>query len=318
MFKKILVFLVELLLSTLLFSEGASIRLGVLKGVSCAPCAYLIENKSKLSVQNMAFKVFESEKTELPALLKGELDAGFLTPETAAEVFVKGNKSLVCLGTVQNGNLFLLTGEESYGSIEDLKGQQILCSSENSSSKILSHLLSKKEIKTENFSGEAGESSSDSVMLDFSVPLANIPNSLITKNANYALLTEPYATVALKNSSEIRRVENLQKLYNESEERSSFPALLLVVRADFAKEKWELVRKFMDIYKNAVNWTSRNPNRASLLSETHGLYHSTAVLRDSIPRASLVWRDSRTAKPDIEKYLTILGREIPDAEFFKY
>ncbi len=318
MFKKILVFLVELLLSALLFSEGASIRLGVLKGVSCAPCAYLIENKSKLSVQNMAFKVFDSEKTELPAFLRGELDAAFLSPETAAEVFIKGNKSLVCLGTVQNGNFFLLSGDESYGSLEDLKGQKVLCASENSGSEILSHLLSKKEIKTENLTGSGSRSSSNSVQLDFSVPLANIPNSLITKNANYALLTEPYATVTLKNSPEIRRVENLQKLYNESEEWRSIPAMLLVVRADFAREKWDLLRKFMDVYKNAVNWTNRNPGKASLLSETHGIYHSPAVLRDSIPHASLVWRDAKAAKADIEKYLAILGKEIPGEEFYRF
>ena len=63
--------------SAFLISAQPSIRLGVLKGISCVPCAYLIENKEKLAVQNMEFKVFDSERTELPALLRGELDAGF-------------------------------------------------------------------------------------------------------------------------------------------------------------------------------------------------------------------------------------------------
>ena len=125
MFKKILVFLIELLLSALLFSEGASIRLGVLKGISCAPCAYLIENKSKLSVQNIDFQLFESEQTELPKLLRGEIDAAFLTPTDAAKVFSKGNEPIIALGVVQNGNAYIITNDETYGALEDLKGKKV-------------------------------------------------------------------------------------------------------------------------------------------------------------------------------------------------
>ena len=318
MYKKFLSFFFFLSFFSSLFAQVSSIRLGVLKGLSCTPSAYLIENKAKLSLQNMAFKLFDSEQSELPALLKGEIDAGFLSPESAAEVFLKGNKALVCIGSVQNGNLFLLTNEESYGSLEDLKAQKILCASESSSSKILSHLLSKKEIKTASLSRGGGELPSDSVGLDFSLPAASIANALINKNAAYALLAEPYATVAVKNSSEIRRAENLQKLYNEAEEWSSFPSMLLLVRADFAKEKRDLVKKFMDLYKNAVNWTNRNPSKAAFLSEKHRLYHSPAILRDSIPHAAFLWREAGTARPDIEKYLTVLGIEIPGEEFYKF
>ena len=291
-----------------LFAQTPSVRLGVLKGISCSPCAYLIANKEKLSVQNMAFKVFDSEQSEFPALLKGEIDMGFLAPENAAKVFSKGNRAVICVGVVQNGSLCLLTSDESYSSLQDLRGKKILAAGEKSDSVIFKHLLSKKEIPV-----DEGE---NPVLLDFSVPPANIANNLITKKTDYAILTEPYATVALKNSKELRRAENFQKIYNESEEWSSFPAMLLVVRADFAKENQELVRKVTEVYKSAIQWSIKNPSKAAILAEKHNLGLSEAVVRQSIPNAALIWRDAKAAKADIEKYLVILKRELPGEEFY--
>ena len=291
-----------------LFAQTPSVRLGVLKGISCSPCAYLIANKEKLSVQNMTFKVFDSEQSELPALLKGEIDMGFLAPEDAAKVFSKGNGALICVGVVQNGSLCLLTSDESYSSLQDLRGKKILAAGEKSDSVIFKHLLSKKEIPV-----DEGE---NPVMFDFSVPPANIANNLITKKTDYAILTEPYATVALKNSKELRRAENFQKIYNESEEWSSFPAMLLVARADFVKGNRELVRKTGEVYKSAIQWTVKNPAKAAILAEKHNIGLSEDVVKQSVPNAALIWRDAKAAKTDIEKYLTILGRELPDEGFY--
>lgn len=291
-----------------LFAQTPSVRLGVLKGISCSPCAYLIANKEKLSVQNMAFKVFDSEQSELPALLKGEIDMGFLAPEDAAKVFSKGKGALICVGVVQNGSLCLLTSDESYSSLQDLRGKKILAAAEKSDSVIFKHLLSKKEIPV-----DEGE---NPVTLDFSVPPANIANNLITKKSDYAILTEPYATVALKNSKELRRAENFQKIYNESEEWSSFPAMLLVARADFVKGNRELVRKTGEVYKSAIQWTNRNPSKAAILAEKHNIGLSEGVVKQSVPNAVLIWRDAKAARADIEKYLTILGRKLPDEGFY--
>ena len=284
-----------------LFAQTPSVRLGVLKGISCSPCAYLIANKEKLSVQNMAFKVFDSEQSELPALLKGEIDMGFLAPEDAAKVFSKGNGALICVGVVQNGSLCLLTSDESYSSLQDLRGKKILAAAEKSDSLIFKHLLSKKEIPV-----DEGE---NPVLLDFSVPPANIANNLITKKSDYA-------TVALKNSKELRRAENFQKIYNENEEWSSFPAMLLVVRADFVKENRELVRKTGEVYKSAIQWTVKNPSKAAILAEKHNIGLSEDVVKQSVPNAVLIWRDAKAAKADIEKYLLILKRELPDEGFY--
>ena len=293
----------------MLNAQVFSIRAGVLKGISCSPCAHLIENRAKLSVQNMDFQIFDSERTELAKLLRGELDVGFLSPKDAAKVYKATGKSIVMLGVAQNGNFYLLTNDENYRSLEDLKGKSVVCS-ENyfEETAVFKHLLSKKEIPF----GE-GESS---VKLDFSIPAANVANSLILGNTDYALVCEPFASIALNHSSSLRRAESLQKLYSGEEGGSSFPVLLLVARTDFLKEKADLLRKFLEEYRKSVLWTTRNPSKAALLIEKHGLSLSSSTASASIPYAGLAFRETSAAKPDLEKLFTIMGMELPDEEFY--
>lgn len=294
------------------FAQAPSIRLGVLKGISCAPCAYLIENKAKLAVQNMEFLVFDSEQAELPKLLRGELDMGFLTAEDAAKVFTAGKGALLLAGVVQNGNAVLLTSDESYHSLEDLRGKTILCGERNACEvAVFKSILSKNGIVSDSL-----ESANSSVQFDFSVPMANIANKLITGEEKYALLSEPFASVAVNYAKNVRRAEIVQKLYAESEEGSSYPALVLVVRADFAQENHALVSRCVEVYRESLTWTNKNPSKAALLSEKHKLGLSQNVVRASIPNAQFLWRSASAAKLDFEKYLTVLGREIPNEEFY--
>lgn len=311
--KRIFCFVLAFFSFFLISAQSPSIRLGVLKGVSCAPCAYLIENKAKLAVQNLSFKVFDSQRTEAATLLRGEIDAGFINPSDAAKIFSKTEGALVALGVSQNGNLFLVTGDSSYSSLADLKGRSVLCDENDSDgTKVFTHLFQKKFPAA----NDPQDSSEGSISIDLSVPKASIANSLILQKSDFALLCEPFATVALSHSKNLRRAENIQKIYSDLEEKSAFPAMLLVVRADFAKENRDLIRKFVEIYKAAVNWTNRNPVKAGFLAEKHKIFHSPAVITNSIPNAAIVWRDAVTAKPDLEKFFEIIKIEPPAGEFY--
>lgn len=299
-------------LSFFVSAQSPSIKLGVLKGISCAPCAYLIENKEKLSVQNMNFQIFDSPQSELPKFLRGELDICFLSTKDAAKVFEKSDKKIVFLAVAQNENAYLLTNDETYGSLEDLKGKTIICPQKTSSETTLfNHILTKKEILS-----DSTENSEISVKFDFSLPQANFANSLITGKSSYAIISEPYASVALLHSSKTVRAENLQKIYYELEESRSVPKMLLVARTDFVKTNRDLVRRFLDLYKNAVQWTNKNPSKAALLIEKHGLGLSFVIAKNSIPNSGLVFRESTIAKSDLEKYLTLMKRTLPTEEFY--
>ena len=309
MFKKFFLLFFTFSFFHVLFAQTPSVRMGVLKGISCVPCAYLIENRAKLSVQNRSFKIYDSVQGELPALLKDELDVGFLPVKDAVKVFNKGYGAVVALGVVQNDNLWLLKSGETYESIEELKGKTVACAENDSSnSELLRYLLPKKGLSL------GGDE--NSVKLDFSVPVANIPNSLILGNIQYAFVEEPFATVAQIHSSKIIRAASVSKIYYETESGNSLPAMLLVADSEFAKQNIDLIGRLCELYKNVVSWTMKNPSKAALLAEKHSLGLSSEIVRAAIPNANFVWRDIENAKPDVEKHLVILQQEFPSGDFY--
>lgn len=286
------------------FPQVTSIRLGFLKGISCAPCAQLIENKDKLSVQNMDFQIFDSERNELPELLKGHLDMAFLSLETAAELHKKKPGSIKVVGIAQRQNLFLLTSDKSYKNLEDLQGKTIAGAGEKSPAVRLMKSLAEKK--------------SFSVDFDFSIPEAEIANALALGKIQYALLSEPYATVALRSSPELIRAENIQQAWAEANPQDFFtlPAMLLLARADFAKENRSLISKFAGVYKDAIQWTNKNPYKAAILAEKHRLGLKLEVTRQALPMANLAWYDSEASKREIEKYFATFGWQAPSDDFY--
>ena len=315
--KKILAFFFLFFSVGFLLQSQTSVRLGFLKEIACAPCAYLIENKEKLTLQNISFKIFESPQSELPQLLKNEIDIAFLAPENAAKVFEKTDGAIIALGIVQNSNLCLFTNSETYASVENLKGETVICPSETREIILLKKFLAQKGIS---FSEKRSNSSEieNSVILDFSVPLSNIANNLILGKSKFALLSEPYATVATKNSSKIIRVEKI------TENDSSTPVLLLVASEKFVSKNRATINKFIDIYKQATEWTLKNQSKASILCEKYMKGQKANILRLSIPASNITFRNALAGKSDIENLLNFfleyspetIGSKIPSDDFY--
>lgn len=257
----------------------------------------------------MNFEIFDSAHSELPKLLRGELDVGFLSAKDASKVFELSKSGIVLLGVAQNESLFLLTNDESYGALDDLKGKTIICSEETGiSTEIFKHILSKKEIPF-----DTGE---ESVKIDTSVPQASIANSLITGAVSYAVTCEPFASIALTHSAKTVRAENVQKLYSDDEDGSSIPGMVLVARSDFVKNNRDLVRRFIDVYRNAVQWTTKNPSKAGILAEKHNLGLKSSVVKNAIQNSGIIFREATSAKSDLEKLYAILNLKAPSEEFY--
>lgn len=295
------------------FAKQKQVRIGILNGPSAIPCAYLIENKNSSEVKNLAFENFASVQTELPKLLKGELDIGFLPPNIAAKVFNSSNKKIVCLGVTGNGNLYLLskTVFPQNFSLESLKGKTVQCAGQGATPEfIFKYLLSKNGLQNQ-------------VNLDFSIPNANIAAALISDKIEFALVPEPFATVAQTKSPHVKRILNIQAEYEKLTEKT-FPMTLLVANADFAKNNKKLIKKIAALYAKSNEWTVKNPKEAGILAEKANLGLKAAVAEKSIPNANFIWQDSLTAKKQIESILSVflqestqsIGGKLPDDDFY--
>jgi len=292
------------LLSTSLFAQ----KIGVLNGPSGLTCAKLMEEVENKNAK-YEFEKFASAQNELPKLIKGEIDIGFLPPNAAAKVYNSNKGALLCLGIAGNGNLYLMTKDESIKSIKDLNEKTISCAGQGATPEyMMKYLMKKNEINAQ---------------LDFSTPNPQIATALIEGKFDYALVPEPFATVSQSKDSDVIRAINISEEF-KSIEKTDFPMTLLVVNANYAKKHKKEIKKFISDFEKASSWTISNPQEAGKLVEKYELGLKAPIATKAIPNASYTWKKAKEGKVEIEKLLSIflenspesIGGKLPDEKFY--
>ena len=140
----------------------------------------------------------------------------------------------------------------------------------------------------------------------------------------YAVVPEPFATVACEKDKNIFRAVDFQKEFFVLSGIENFPMTVIAVNANFAKSNPEKVKKFLEEYKKASEWTLKNPKEAGILAEKANFGLKADVAEKSIPNANFIWQDSLTAKKQIESILSVFlqespqstGGKLPDDDFY--
>ena len=317
--RKIFVFLVISLISLSLFAQNAQvIRIGLLNGPSCIPAAYLMENKKSLSDTSIIYEKYADPQSLLPKIIKKEVDLGFMPLNVAAKVYNSGNKIITCTAVTGLGNLKLITTDENIRRFSDLKEKTVYIAGQGATPEYMFSYLLKENGMT--YAGEKPDLS-----LDFSVPTAQLAAQLISGKIQYALVPEPFATIAQMKSDKVRAALDLQKEYIEvTGEKEIYPLTVMVVRTDFAKENPELLLAFLSEYKKAVSWTISNPSQAGKLSQKHNLGLSSDIVEKAIPLSNYTFVSASDAKKSMEILLNLflennkasIGEKLPDQDFY--
>ncbi len=289
--------------------EGATLTVASLNGPSSIPLAYLYENTPDLGGADIAFQLHASPVAELPKLLQGEADIGFLPPNQAAKVYNSSNKAIVVLGISGNGNLYLLSDDAKLSSLTGLAGKTVYAAGQGATPEYIFRYLT----------------DGIDLSVDYSIQTAQLVAALASSKIHYALVPEPFASVATAKASSVYRSLDIQKLYEEKMGKGScYPMTLMVCRSDFASSHPLLIQKFIKAYKEACEWTLAHPSEAGALVEKHTLGLKAEVAAASIPNGNYVWIPAREGKTDIEQILKLflsfapesIGANLPDGSFY--
>lgn len=320
--RTIFAFLATSLISLNLFAQTTQVRIGLLNGPTCVPAAYLMENKKVLSADGveaeLTYEKFADPQALLPKMIKKEIDLGFMPANVAAKVYNAGNKSIICCAVVGLGNLALITTDENIRRFTDLKGKTVNVAGQGATPEYMFRYLLKENKMT--WSGEKAD-----VTMDFSIPTAQLVAQLISGKIQYAVVPEPFATIAKSKSDKVVAALDFQKEYLElTGEKEIYPLSVMVVRADFAKENPELLKLFLSEYDKAVKWTIDNPAASGSLCEKHNLGLAAGVITNAIPVSNYTYIPAASAKKSVEKLLKLflegdkasIGGKLPDKAFY--
>jgi len=293
-----------------------SINMAVLNGPSGMCFAWLFENLPSVNNVDVSYEVCAGPDVLIPKLLKGEVDIGILPPNAAAKIYAKQPDSIILAGISGLGMLSLVSTDKSVKSLEDLKGKTVFVAGQGSTPEYVFRAVLEKN------GYNAGEGK-DSVNLDFSIPASEMAAAIASGKIQYAVMPEPFATVAASKSSCFRAL-NLQALWKESFGKETFPMTALVVRKEFAEKYPETLRAFLKEAEKAVDWTLNNPKEAAALVEKHTLGLKAAIAEKAIPNCAFSYMAAKQARPIIEELLSVflkyapasVGAKLPEDQFY--
>ena len=252
-------------------------------------------------------------------MLKGEIDVGFLPANVAAKVYNSSNGKILCCAITGNGNLSLITTDASVKQLADLKGKSVAVAGQGATPEyIFRYLLQKNGIKADVKNG---------VSLDFSIPTPQIAAQLISGKIKYAVVPEPFATVAQLKSDKVLAAVDLQSEYEYFEGKGKiYPLTVMVVTKDFAEKNPQELKAFLAEYEKSFKKTLQNPKEAGELCEKFGLGLAAPIIAKSVPKANYVFipAGNPKAKEKIEELLNIflsfdsasIGGKLPDENFY--
>lgn len=304
-----------------MFASGKKdkeLKVAFKKGVNAVPFAYLCENKPKLGKDiQLALSACDEYEQVLTEVLGENGQLGILPVEAAAKAFNRSKGALIALGVSGTGNIYLLSKNAGLSGLSQLKGKTLFAFQEGSANDYVMLYLLKK-------AGLSVGKGEDSVSLDYSIPPAKMTAALNEGHADYAVMPEPYASVAeIKGQGIVRNID-FQKEYAGAETGDTFPVFLLVANAEYVKENQDYVKAFADAYKKAVAWTNAKAARAGVLVQKHELGMMAPVVTKSIPYASYTWIPAAEARKAVEKVLKICldanpesaGGKLPEESFY--
>ena len=309
--KKIFIVIIAFIFCSSLFSQN--INIGVLNGPTCIPAAYLM-NKNNSSYN---FEVFSDPSQLIPKMIKQEIDIGFLPVNVAAKVYKSSKKQIVLCAVVGNGNLSLITKDKSIKKISDLKGKTVYMAGHGATPEYMfSYLIEENGLSINEKNG---------ITLDYSIPVQQIPAMLINNKINYAIVPQPFSTIAKTKSKDVIEAIDLQREYESFEgEGKTYPISVMVVGKKFAEKNPEILEAFLNEYNNAVEWTLNYPSQSGKLCSKMNLGLDSNVVAKAIPDSNYVFIPASEAQEYVEKLLTIfltadpesIGGTLPDEWFY--
>lgn len=252
--------------------------------------------------------VYASPTEVIAKLTNGEVDVAALPTNLAAILYNKG-VDLKMAAVIGNGMLSIVSRDKVDWMDSTI---QIPGGPSATPAQIASMLVSENSMNIEDFD------------LDYSITSsAQLTQLLIAKKASTALLPEPFITMALAKSDDMKVVLDVQKLYKETTGLDNYPMTVIVVQNDFISNNPQALNAVLKAYEDSVDFVLNNPKDAAKTIEEINIMPA-AIAAPAIPNCNLVYKSIDEAKDEVITYFNLLfnfnpksvANKLPNEEFY--
>ncbi len=295
-------------------AQAKPIAVGALKGPSGIGMVKLFE-APPIAADGTVLRPIAVGSADLMTakLISGEYDAGVLPVNVAAKLYSSG-LPLKLAAIVGDGMVAFLSADPAAASLADLRGKRVNVAGQGATPDYLFRKLLKG----------AGVDPERELTLDYSLPYPEAALALASGKIAYAILPEPFATMARLQNAKLGSRIDLGALWTEQTGQASYPMTALVVSSKLARERPVAVRALLDAYAASIAWVRANPAEAGALVEKEELGLKAGVAAKAIPLSAYVFTEAVAARPAVEALLKVfldfapasVGGSLPDDGFY--
>lgn len=290
-----------------------SIRVITLAGPTGMGMAKLMDDDTNnKTAYNYEFTVSSAPDQVSPEIIKGNYDIAAVPVNLASVLYNKTEGKLQVAGINTLGVLYMLENGNTINSVADLKGKTIYATGQGSNPEyVLRYILTKNNIDPDK-----------DVTIEFLAEHAELATKLKNNSVAIGMLPEPQVTAATT-GSEVRIALDLTKEWDKVSEDKLVQGCI-VVRKEFADKYPTALAKFLEEYKNSVDFVNNNVDEASALIEKAGIIPKAAVAKKAIPNCNICLITGDEMKSSVSQMLKVLfdakaasvGGKLPDDEFY--
>ena len=297
-------------------SDDTQIRIGSLKGPTSMGLLFLMQEAEAGGAEgNYAFTMATQADEVLPLMVKGEMDIALVPANVASVLYNKMQGQLAVIDINTLGVLYMVTGDSTIESVEDLKGRTIYLTGKGTTPDYVLHY-----ILSENGMTEADYT------LEYKSEASEVAALLAEKPEAVGLLPQPFVTAACIQNEALKVVLDMNEEWAElqGEDGSRMVTGVTVVRKEFLEEHEAAVKVFLKEHEESTGAINDDAQAGASLAVAAGIVAKEPIAQKAIPECNITCIQGEEMQQALSGYLEVLfeqnpesvGGALPDEDFY--
>lgn len=239
------------------------------------------------------FTIATNAQEKLSDLIAGSYDIASIPTNLAATLSKRapGVYKIAAVNTL--GVLYVLDGTGTVQSVADLKGKTIYATGSGQVPQFaLEYVLTKNGL-------EVGKD----VVIEYLADAADVGALITSKAASVAMLPQPYVTTVLASNPDYKIALDITQEWDKvADEGSKLMTSCIVVNAKTYESNKAAVERFMELFRESVEYVNTNPKEASNSVVEAGIVAKAALAEKAIPKCNIVCVEGEEMKNSLKKF----------------
>ncbi|WP_300756259.1 ABC transporter substrate-binding protein [uncultured Brachyspira sp.] len=240
----------------------------------------------------------------LSLIVKGEADIAAIPANMAAIIF---NRQLdyKVIAVISETKLFIVSANNKIQTINDIKNNTVYCGTKLAAPDLmLQYLISKEQIPNVN--------------INYSLSNPDLSKAVASKNADIAILPEPFLSSAMLENKDVHIVVEMSKYID------NYPVAVLIAKNYFINHNKMLLKEILNEYKKSTDYIINNKEEMKNLIKERNMIINAEAAYYGLNRMGLVFYEGEKMKFALNSYYNFLynfdkkliGGKIPNDNFY--